>query len=278
MLNSSETARCPARGRTCPGKRLKNRSLSPQSVDRLTDEYVKSIEHDTPKRRARRAPSRDGNDSETSVENDEPPGKRAKLGESIFPWFEQEASPECTETHIVRKTESCSDSTCSTRAKPREAYSPRRQLPQTFLPQSGTNSYEAKPHALTQYIALSDISELLKRIEAVSDTDSHEIVLGVSAPNRKVQTSGQWLVAANIYAKALHFAFPDRDVEFQAYISQILNLFTAKHESAHSKVIAYDKAVRTRVGGGTRMLLTDQQEFVDLRDSTLNVDGINYGM
>lgn len=101
-------------------------------------------------------------------------------------------------------------------------------------------------------------------------------MFGVSALARKVQTSGQWLVVTNIYAKALHFAFPNRDHEFQTYVSQILNLFTVKYETAHEKVIAYDKAVKTRVGGGTKMLLTNQQEFVDLRNLTLNIDRINY--
>lgn len=97
----------------------------------------------------------------------------------------------------------------------------------------------------------------------------YKIMFGVSAPAKKVQTSRQWLVAANIHAKAfLCFAFPNRDHEFQTYISQILNLFAAKYKTVHSKVIAYDKAIRTRVREGTRMLLTDQQEFVNLRDST----------
>lgn len=84
-------------------------------------------------------------------------------------------------------------------------------------------------------------------------------MFGVSTLNQKVQTNGQWLVAANIYRKALCFAFSDKNAEFQIYIGQILNLFAAQHENTHSKVIAYDKAVRTWVRGGTQKIHKSQR-------------------
>ena len=43
---------------------------------------------------------------------------------------------------------------------------------------------------------------------------THEFVLGYSTLLQKIETSGQWLVAASIYAKALKFIFPNREDEF----------------------------------------------------------------
>lgn len=173
------------------------------------------------------------------------------------------------ETPDAPITKPCSDSICRTSVKSSKVISHLKQHPPTSLHLNRTSSSVERQLVLTQYIVLSDIWALFER--------QCEIIFGVSTPIQKVQMSGQWLVIANLYAKALKFTFPDRDSEFQTYICQILNLFAAKHESAHGKVIAYDKVVRSRVGGGTRLLLINQHKFFDLRDSTLNVDGINYG-
>ncbi|KAG6865153.1 hypothetical protein C0991_004836, partial [Blastosporella zonata] len=99
------------------------------------------------------------------------------------------------------------------------------------------------------------------------------IVLGVSDPVRKVDNSGHWLIAASTYQKAISMLFPHRSKEFSTHVEYILGLFTSKNDSAHSRVIAFDLAIRSRVGGGTRLLLTDWSSFTDLKHAILDVDG-----
>ena len=101
-----------------------------------------------------------------------------------------------------------------------------------------------------------------------------EVSLGSSDPARKVQTSGDWTAAWNATVKATAYAFPHRADELCQWGDYLSSEFSARQSSAHHKLIAFDKAVRTRVGGGQAILLTDRNEFSYLYSAFLLPDGI----
>jgi hypothetical protein len=53
--------------------------------------------------------------------------------------------------------------------------------------------------------------------------------------------------------------------------------FSAKQVNAHHKLIAFDKAVRMRVGGGQAILLTDHNQFSYLYSAFLLPNGAQAG-
>ena len=103
-----------------------------------------------------------------------------------------------------------------------------------------------------------------------------EVVFAVAESKRQVKTGGEWSSAYRRMSKAITFLFPHRREELSEYADYIEGLFSAKHTSAHSKVILYDQSVRNRVGGGQNILLTDYQHFSSLSEAILHADGIEY--
>ena len=103
-----------------------------------------------------------------------------------------------------------------------------------------------------------------------------EVVFAVAESKRQVKTGGDWSSAYRRMSKAVVFLFPHRREELSEYAEHIEGLFSAKHASAHSKVILYDQSVRNRVGGGQNTLLTDYERFNSLSEAILHADGIEY--
>ena len=103
-----------------------------------------------------------------------------------------------------------------------------------------------------------------------------EIIFAVAESKRQVKTGGEWSAAYRRMSKAVTFLFPHRREELYEYGEHIEGLFSAKHTSAHPKVILYDQSVRNQVGGGQNILLTDYQHFHNLSEAILHADGIEY--
>ena len=103
-----------------------------------------------------------------------------------------------------------------------------------------------------------------------------EVVFAVAESKRQVKTGAEWSSAFRRMSKAIIFLFPHRREELYEYAEHVESLFSAKHASAHSKVILYDQSVRNRVGGGQNILLTDYQRFNNLSEAILHADGIEY--
>jgi hypothetical protein len=103
-----------------------------------------------------------------------------------------------------------------------------------------------------------------------------EVVFAVAEPKRQVRTGAEWSSTFRRMSKAVTFLFPHRREELLEYTDHIESLFSAKHTSAHSKVILYDKSVRNQVGGGQNILLTDYHQFNSLSEAILHADGIEY--
>lgn len=87
---------------------------------------------------------------------------------------------------------------------------------------------------------------------------------------RQVKTEAEWSSAFRRASKAVAFLFPHRREELSEYAEYIEGLFSAKHTSAHSRIIRYDQSVRNQVGGGQNTLLTDYQRFHSLNAAILH--------
>ena len=86
---------------------------------------------------------------------------------------------------------------------------------------------------------------------------STEVIFAATESKRHVQTGAEWSAAFRRLSKGVVFLFPHQRDELLEYAEHIEGLFSAKHTSAHSKVILYDQSVRNQVGGGQNILLTD---------------------
>ena len=79
---------------------------------------------------------------------------------------------------------------------------------------------------------------------------SAEVVFSVAESKKHVRTGAEWSSAFRRMSKGVTFLFPHRQEELLEYAEHIEGLFSAKHASAHSRVILYDQSVRNQVGGG----------------------------
>ena len=122
-----------------------------------------------------------------------------------------------------------------------------------------------------------NLDNVLSGYHSVSNNDEHIEILGdlefkvpSVTPNKVVKTTGDWSIAWNKTVRATVFAFPHRSRELSSYGETIINLFGATHVNFHSRVIAFDRAVRRRVGSRRDVELTDLHEFLDLRTSHMD--------
>jgi hypothetical protein len=125
-----------------------------------------------------------------------------------------------------------------------------------------------------------NLDSVLSGYHSTSNNDEHIEILGnlefkipMVTPNKVVSTTGDWSVAWNKTARATIFAFPHRSKELANYGETIISLFAATHVNFHPRVIAYDRAVRRRVGSRRDLELTDYYEFLDLRTSHMDTIG-----
>ena len=71
-----------------------------------------------------------------------------------------------------------------------------------------------------------------------------EVIFTVAESKRQVKTGSEWSSAFRRMSKAVIFLFPHRREELFDYAEHIESLFSAKHTSAHSKVILSDVPAR----------------------------------
>jgi hypothetical protein len=108
-------------------------------------------------------------------------------------------------------------------------------------------------------------------VEKVGDL---EISFGAVEPTKLVKNGGDWTIAWNRTVRATTFAFPHRVHELSSYGEYIVNLFSVTHPSVHSRVVAFDKAVRKRVGSVRNLELTDFEKYADLKIVHMDSIGI----
>ena len=102
-----------------------------------------------------------------------------------------------------------------------------------------------------------------------------EISFGAIEPAKVVKNGGDWTIAWNRTVRATTFAFPHRIHELASYGEYIVNLFSVTHPSVHSRVVAFDKAVRKRVGNVRNLELTDYEKFADLKIAHMDSIGVS---
>ncbi|KAG1849097.1 hypothetical protein C8R48DRAFT_565064, partial [Suillus tomentosus] len=80
---------------------------------------------------------------------------------------------------------------------------------------------------------------------------------GEAEPAKSVRSSQDWSVAYSLFARTMCFAFPHRIDEIDDYGNIIHQKFAQNISKYHSRVIAFDKAVRKRVSRRRDLLLSD---------------------
>ncbi|KAF8218765.1 hypothetical protein L208DRAFT_1142819, partial [Tricholoma matsutake] len=122
-----------------------------------------------------------------------------------------------------------------------------------------------------------NLDNVLSRYHSTSNNDNHIKVLGdleFKIPsitlNKIVSTTGDWSITWNKTVRAVIFAFPHRSRELAGYSETIINLFGATHVNFHQHVIAFDHAVRHRVGSHCDVELMDLHKFLNLQTSHMD--------
>ncbi|KAL6305026.1 hypothetical protein BKA93DRAFT_695460, partial [Sparassis latifolia] len=80
-------------------------------------------------------------------------------------------------------------------------------------------------------------------------------------PSWHISRHGDWTNAWVKYQQAVSFVFPHRLCELQGYADHINESFIAMSDAQASRVLNYDRAVRSAVGISNRLLLTDLFSF-----------------
>ncbi|VDC02998.1 unnamed protein product [Peniophora sp. CBMAI 1063] len=101
-----------------------------------------------------------------------------------------------------------------------------------------------------------------------------EVVSQSSKPSRRVTTQSDWILAFELYREAVVHAYPHRRGELSTYQRYVSRLFAAT-PGYPERVISFDRAVRTRSGRDSSLLLSNNSSFDDLL--TLHVTGPSAG-
>ena len=101
-----------------------------------------------------------------------------------------------------------------------------------------------------------------------------EVTFGAVEPSKLVKNGGDWSIAWNKTVRAIAFAFPHRHMELTSYGEYIINLFAVTHPTVHNRVIAFDKAVRRRVGSVRNLELSAFEKFADLKIAHMDSVGV----
>jgi hypothetical protein len=112
------------------------------------------------------------------------------------------------------------------------------------------------------------------RVEKIGDL---EVSFGAVEPTKSVTNGGDWSIAWNRAVRATAFAFPHREVELTGYGEYITSLFAATNPSFHNRIIAFDKAVRRRVGAVRNLELSQYDRFADLKIARIDSIGVSIG-
>ena len=102
-----------------------------------------------------------------------------------------------------------------------------------------------------------------------------EITFGAVEPTKIIRNGGDWSITWNRTVRATIFTFPHRVEELSSYGEYIVNLFTITHPSMHSRVIAFNKAVRKRVGSVQNLELSNFEKFSDLKIVHMDSIGVS---
>jgi hypothetical protein len=251
-----------------------NISFEPQGN---IEETATLLKPKSSKRTHDREPSEsdDSSDSGSSSDSEDDRGtssKKKRIFEKDMPWYTREnfarQSGEPSSVESRRIILHLGDNISAVKKWILVAHT----APRGFPPSEWENIIKGKSVNLD--IVLSSLHHIAPIKENVGHVGSTEISLGRTEPTRRVQTSGEWTSAWNSAIKATIFIFPHREKELRDYGDYIDREFSSKVIEAHRKIILYDAAVRSEVGGGQNILLTDRYQFQHLYSAIVMPDGI----
>lgn len=290
LLSACNTIIEDFRGRKC-GKPTALRSIQSilskaiqqddKSLDDAFGRYLEIIEnHERSLLRAEKRGHQDHSTGNELVDSDfieggpmdepEPQVKRAWVDESEFPWAISDQihsavlSPSLDRSLKLLKCYAVDPK----RAKRSLTNSPT--CPE-FPDSEWTNVLAGRAvnldHVLSGYYSTSISDE---RTESVGEV---EIKFGTISPTKLVSTAGDWSIAWNRTSRATAVVFPHRAGELGDYSEYIIGLFGATDILFHDRVIAYDRALRRRVGSRRDLELTDIHKFGDLKQLHMDFTG-----
>ncbi|KAJ3019101.1 hypothetical protein NUW54_g166 [Trametes sanguinea] len=223
-------------------------------------------EHEHTTRRSH-SPGSDGADSESSGDSndDERPSKRARVSPTQYAWaadeylLEPQLRPEVQRTLDLIRVYG-EDITQAKRDLAASASAPE------FPDAEWTNVLLGRAVDLDHVFAGRYSTAADDKItEKFGDL---ELRYRAPVPAKRIRTFGDWVYAWGRATTATAFAFPHRRMELTNYKEHIIRLFGALAEPLHERVLEYDRAVRKRVGSARRFLLTDFNDFADLKIQT----------
>ena len=203
----------------------------------------------------------------SSIESIDTPSKKKKIGESNLPWivrnklFGSELRPELRTTLNLLQAWS---------ANPKQVRASIVNTPgcPAFPDSEWLNLVQGKTINLDNvFSGFYSTSTDNQRTENIGEV---EFKFGTKDSSKPVTTHGDWTIAFDLTRDAYLFAFAHRAEELKVYQRHILQQFASKRESEHLRVIALDKAIRKRVSERRDLLLSDFEQFSDLR--TMHLD------
>ena len=195
-------------------------------------------------------------------DNEEPVAKRIKVDESAYAWISS-GQNKCTilRESLAKTLELIETYTIDHKATKRSLVN-QPDCPE--FPDSEWNNI-ITGRAVNLDAVLSGQLSTTRDDPKVEKFGDLEISFGGVEPTKIVKNGGDWSIAWNRTLRAIVFAFPHWIQELSIYGEYIVNLFAVTHPSMHSRVIAFDKAVRKRVGSVRNLELSDFEKFTDLK-------------
>jgi hypothetical protein len=219
-----------------------------------------------------RSPSPPVSNSDGEQSDGEPASKKLKVDESIYAWVASRKGKRTILRDNLAKT-----------LKLIEAYTidpkatKRSLINEPDCPEFPDSEWKnvIAGRAINLDAVLSGQLSTTQDEPKVEKFGDFEISFGAVEPTKVVKNGGDWTIAWNRAVRATTFAFPHRVSELTSYGEFIVNLFSVTHPSVHSRVVAFDKAVRKRVGSVRNLELSDFEKFADLKIVHMDSIGVS---
>jgi hypothetical protein len=210
-------------------------------------------------------------DEQPSDELGEPASKRPKLDESEYAWVAGRKGKLILLLENLSKTLKLFDVYTDDPKAVKRSLTNQPDCPE-FPDSEWKNVISGRAVNLDAVLSgqLSTTNDDLK-VEKFGDI---EVSFGAVEPTKVVRNGGDWSIAWNRTVRAIAFAFPHRHQELTSYGEYIINLFSVTHPTVHTRVIAFDRAVRKRVGSVRNLELSDFEKFANLKIAHMDSIGV----
>jgi hypothetical protein len=201
----------------------------------------------------------------------EPTSKRPKLDESAYAWVAGRKGRPSSLSENLSKTLKLLDVYTIDPKAAKRSLTNQPDCPE-FPDSEWKNIISGRAVNLDAVLSgqLSTTNDDLK-VEKFGDI---EVSFGAVEPTKIVKNGGDWAIAWNRTVRAIVFAFPHRHQELTSYGEYIISLFSVTHSTVHGRVIAFDRAVRKRVGSVRNLELSDFEKFADLKIAHMDSIGV----